>query len=162
MIDEYETMLYAGPTKRHRQLIPASRPGEGRIGDCYRTCIACVLGVGSPDDVPHFVELARATGGDSWEDFRLAREWLREHHEEDLIVLWHLQAIELGVPYLATVQSKFGPWPHVVIGRGGSVEHDPSGLWCGAIEPTDGTVEVLCQPYRPDPEELLRRWVAVS
>ena len=157
---EYETRLYDGPTRRHQQLIPAT--GEGRIGDCYRTCIACLVGADSPDEVPHFVEQRKDTGDDPWEDIRLARTWLRDHHGADLIHLSHRRAVELAVPYLATVQSKSGPWPHVLIGRRGYVEHDPSGLWFGRVVPLDDVndvVEVLCLPYAPDPDELIRRWV---
>lgn len=33
------------------------RPDENQIGDCFRTCIACVLNESAPDDVPHVFEL---------------------------------------------------------------------------------------------------------
>jgi len=38
----------------HKQLL-RHNPAAGQIGDCWRTCIACLLDL-APDQVPHFVE----------------------------------------------------------------------------------------------------------
>lgn len=38
--------------KKHKQLIKHD-PENGMYGDCVRTCIACLLDLDSPEDVPH-------------------------------------------------------------------------------------------------------------
>ncbi len=143
-----------------RQSIPAHRPGEGRVGDCYRTCIASLIGKKNPEDVPHFVEQRMANGDSAWDDFRRARLWLREHEGVDLMYVNLDWAANQGMTYLITVRSKTGPWPHVVIGRGWEIIHDPSG--CGFAYTLDDAdeplVEILCTPYTPDPDEMVRQW----
>lgn len=37
----------------HKQLY-RHKPEQGLIGDCFRTCIACLLNCKSPEDVPHY------------------------------------------------------------------------------------------------------------
>lgn len=56
--------------KRERQLITHS-PQNGRWGDCYRTCIAMVLGM-NPRLVPHFCD-----GGDHTGSIE-SQEWLNQ------------------------------------------------------------------------------------
>ena len=59
-----------------RQLV-AHDPGEGRYGDCQRTCIAVILGLDAAD-VPHFVDdPAATTDSDLWWSKRQDR-WLAE------------------------------------------------------------------------------------
>jgi hypothetical protein len=41
----------------HTQLYYHRPNTEKTIGDCFRTCIACVLNEAAPDDVPHVLEL---------------------------------------------------------------------------------------------------------
>lgn len=59
---------------RHKQL-HRHAPDEGLIGDCWRTCIACILGL-KPTEVPHFF-------ADTWPDKTgergrdLCNEWLK-------------------------------------------------------------------------------------
>lgn len=147
--------------KRLLQSIPAHRPDEGRIGDCYRTAVACLVGWGGKvEDVPHFVEERQTLGGDStWDDLRRARHWCRLL-DRDLSTVTHEQAIDLGLPYIASVPSKAGPWPHCVIGQHGEVIHDPSGGDHGYTLDvlTDDVVEILTLPYDPDPNLMVRIW----
>lgn len=61
---------------RYRQL-HRHAPDEGLIGDCWRTCIACILGL-KPQQVPHFVEQAYHSHGIKTEQHVvLANEWLK-------------------------------------------------------------------------------------
>jgi hypothetical protein len=145
-----------------RQSIPAHRPGEGRVGDCYRTCIASLIGAKSPEDVPHFVEQRMANGDSNWDDLRRARLWLRERHEMDLLCVNLDYAVRHNLPFLITVQSNTGPWPHVVIGRGTGIIHDPSGFGLPYTldDAQDAVVEILVTPYTPDPDEMVRQWAA--
>lgn len=148
---------------RLTQSIPAHKPGEGAIGDCYRTAIACLVGSAKPETVPHFPEatmsIERAPG---WHSFALARRWLRSRGR-DLLEMDIGQAEQMDVPYLATVNSKTGDWGHCVIAHGSEIIHDPSGL--GSYTMADlrhDRAEVLCFPYEPDPEEMLRRWAVLQ
>lgn len=145
------------------QAIPAHAPGTGPVGDCYRTCVAALIGRTHAEDVPHFVQQRMDTGDGRWEDFRLARVWLRENENLDLAYITEKEAIERELPYLLTVQSKKGDWPHVVVAQIGRVLHDTSGGDYSTFERwDDGPVEILCEPYVPDPDELVRIWAEVS
>jgi len=48
--------------KYHDMLI--TDPNE--IGDCFRTCVACVLDIEDPLDVPHFIQDEERDGGEQW------------------------------------------------------------------------------------------------
>lgn len=169
--DATADLLSIEPTEI-RQLVPAHRPGEGRIGDCYRACIASMLGCSSAEDVPHFiewsmdVEAARGSrdpkGG--WEAFRLARIWLRENRDIDLMTVTLEAAQRYGVPYMLSVQSKTGPWSHCVVAIGGEVWWDPSGVggYSLADAKGDAGADVLCTPYAPDPDETVRQWALAT
>lgn len=52
------------------------KPEEGLIGDCFRTCIACLLDLDNADDVPHVVELAGWDNKNSLEARVLLNDWL--------------------------------------------------------------------------------------
>lgn len=131
------------------------RPDEGSIGDCYRTAIACLLGLTDPAEVPHFVA---EDGGLPWEHIRLARAWLRGR-DLDLLFVELEEAKQLGVPHIVTVHSRSGPWKHVVIAQNGRVVHCPMGHdYTLADRVEDTTVEILTRPYLPDPDEMVRRW----
>lgn len=54
--------------QQHTQLL-LHDPANGIMGDCWRTCIACLLEV-PPNEVPHFLET------NHW--WRDTQEWLRE------------------------------------------------------------------------------------
>lgn len=129
------------------------------IGDCYRTAIACLMSARRPDWVPHFgaMNLDESRG---WEHYRLARLWLRDEHGLDLAGIDRDEADELGVPYMAHVRSKRGPWGHVVVGQRGAVIHDPSQHEVGySIDDLmQETVDVLVQPYEPGPDEQVADW----
>lgn len=155
-----EVLLRVEPTELY-QLIRQHRPDDGAIGDCWRTCIACLLGASRPDLVPHFV----ADNGDvtKADDFVSARRWLRRNEGLDLAFIEPADAWRLGVPAIATVSSKTGPWRHSVIVRNREV------VWCpstgrpgdysmGDVEALDEPVEVLCRPYQPDPDTQLADW----
>lgn len=151
------------PTKL-LQAVRAHRPDKGEIGDCFRTAIACLLGLDDPAVLPHFVAQSIVTAGDSWEDLRLARVCLRDHHRADLMAVQLDRAIEWGCAYMLSVHSKTGPWPHCVVARGRRVIHDPSGV--GGYRLGDlydePVVFVVCEPYEPDPDEMVRLWTAES
>ena len=53
------------------------RPEEGLIGDCFRTCIACLLDMPAPDHVPHAYELAGWDNENSTEAHKLLNEYLK-------------------------------------------------------------------------------------
>ncbi len=110
-------------------------PANGFYGDCFRVCIASLLGYENPLDVPHFFE-----GGDKcdpdWQWERV-QEWLKKNHSlTHVSVPWDLDkgisvddVLELlGEKYPDVVYMLLGRSPrenHVVICRGGTVLHDP-------------------------------------
>lgn len=140
-------------------------PGDS-IGDCFRTCIACLLGFDRPDLVPHFtmqsiVAAGHAGGGDLAADVTLARKWLRATKGLGLAPVERDWAAQSGVPYKVTVRSKGGPWNHSVIAQHGEV------IWCpttgtGGYTLDDAIPEtlplVLCAPYQPGPDLALTYW----
>ncbi len=163
-IGDWESNIVELEPTRLVQSVPARLTPDGRIGDCYRTAIACLLGAPYPSCVPHFVEQAiEATGFDvkDWGDRRLARVWLRGIGL-DLMHVRREFARDSGHLYLAAVNSRKGDWSHIVVCRGDEVWWDPSGTDAGYtladLRHPDDAVEVLCEPYDPDPDEMVRRW----
>lgn len=146
-----------------RQTTPGHRPGEGLIGDCYRTAIACLIGATDPTEVPHFVE--ENVTGSGFDDRAAARHWLRRTLGIDMMTVSLEAAKRYGVPYLVSVNSKTGPWHHIVVGLGEDVAHDPSGVdsyTLADVPDDDPTAEVLCMMYEPDPDEMVRQWRAAE
>lgn len=149
-------------------------PDAGLSGDCYRVCLAALLGLNDPLLVPHFAELAADTlDRPGWEMTRLTRLWLREHHDCDLVTTPRADAAGFGIPYMATVHSQRGPWKHGVIALGHEIIHDPSGVGGYTFgqhgiahdDPSapDGDVaEMLSVKYQPGPDELVARWRAAA
>lgn len=145
------------------QAIPAHEPVQNPLGDCYRTCIAALVASERPEDVPHFVQQGTDAGNRPWEHFRLARWWLRSEKGLDLAYITEAEAVRLKVPYILTVKSKGGAWPHALIAQGREVLHDPSGKNYSIFERWDQSpVEIICEPYEPSPDELVRMWEALS
>lgn len=130
-------------------------PEAGTSGDCYRTAIACLLGL-QAEDVPHFVDQAR--DGGHWEHMRLARHWLRERGR-DLAAVKVKEMREAGGAYIGSVESHRGPWRHAVVFLGDELWCDPSGLDDYTVdELADPACEVLCLPYEPGPDEMVEAW----
>ena len=48
---------------REQKQLYYHRPAEKLYGDCWRTCIACLLDV-APDDIPHYYEILWKEGQD--------------------------------------------------------------------------------------------------
>ena len=128
-------------------------------GDCFRTTIACLLGLDDPTVVPHFVA-ANIDDGDhrGWMDIHDAREWLRAEHDLDLFPMVRADADEMGVHYKTTVQSPLGVL-HSVVACGGRV------VWCPAGHPVEGmqvieneSAWVVARPWAPDPDGMVSHW----
>lgn len=148
------------------------------VGDCYRACIATLLAVPIDDviHVQHARNLAEQAAGHElpWSDRRIAREHLRTAHvvhldppfgtvAVDLADISIDEAERLDVPYIVTVTSKRGPWPHAVVAHRGEVVWDPSqhpdGYTLLDDQHEPGTaVEVLALPYDPDPEAMIEHY----
>lgn len=160
------------PFRRHRQRYQGSPYNlssfeEAGVGDCYRTAIACLIGARTLEEVPHIqhrrnVDEYLAGIELPWHDRRIAREYLRTIGL-DLATVYRSAADELGVRYLVSVQSKKGPWLHVVIGHRGEVIFDPSGRDDYTMaDAADELCEVICRPYEPDPAAMIVAWLAAS
>jgi hypothetical protein len=125
----------------HKQLVRHD-PANGRHGDCYRTALACLLGL-RPDEVPHFADEA-ATKGQSFQ--RKAGEWLADRGLA-LVRQWYPGGIadlpgilcrvaceNTGSYYLVTGRSPTGV-NHVVIARNHRIVWDPHPDDVGLVGP---------------------------
>lgn len=121
------------------------RPDQDEIGDCWRTCIACLLDR-RPETVPHFVKL----GG--WDNVAssnlLTRAWLQTEKKLDFIelpitggtglggVLSMLGRFNPGIHYLLGGNSKNG-CGHSVVCLDDQIVWDPSLDDSGIVGPMD-------------------------
>ncbi len=163
------------PFRRHHQRVKATI-GRGMyaatdpevVGDCFRACIASIIGADTIDEVPHFVALQNLheyfAGIElPWHDYELAREWLRAERGTDLAAITRDQLDKLDARYIVTVRSRTGPWNHAVIAHRGAVIFDPSGHGDYTIADTlDDLGLALCAPYEPDPAQQIRLWRTAS
>lgn len=129
---------------------------DGNVkGDCFRTCIACLLDI-HPEKVPLFIgdETAIDPGGDQ---LNQACDWLIENHGLSIArIFWDGAMLDKddvlnlcsetirGHHYLLSGQSSNG-LNHCVICRGNKIVHDPKPD-AGIVGPLDGgywCVEVI-------------------
>lgn len=127
------------------------KPAEGQIGDCYRTCIACVLDL-APENVPH-VYHPDVSGGVFGEPERdpveIMRAFLRERgfclvgfpvsrdvELRDLLGVWAATIVGENVHFLITGTSK-NLTNHVVVARVGEIAWDPSLDDSGLVGPPE-------------------------
>lgn len=82
---------------KNKQLLKHN-PESGEFGDCYRTCIACLLNL-QPQKVPHFAEMFEHHGLETLFD----RMWLRETMKMDMI----------NVPYNCSLEQLYGMQKHL-------------------------------------------------
>lgn len=117
-------------------------PDQGEYGDCYRTAIACLIGM-DRDDVPHIYDGTRK--GNEADKFR--NEFLAskgfgmaqilfpgETTRDD--VLRTMGNLNPGVYHLLSGRSETG-CNHTVVCRDGQIIHDPSLTDAGIIGPCD-------------------------
>lgn len=125
--------------KYHKQTI-LHDPENGLFGDCFRTCIACLLDL-HPLQVPHFC--------DQWvKDKDIMPEvnkWLALRnlimfsaaYESDVdTVLNYLKNVNKGVYFMVSGMSERGA-NHVVIAYEGKIVHDPHPSNAGLLGPCD-------------------------
>jgi hypothetical protein len=142
-------------------LVQSHAPGQGAVGDCYRTCIATILDL-HPSDVPHFI-------GDTWHEDKSATEsavnsWLNERglakayfpfpSDCDLeYVLKFSKNLCPGVPMI--LSAKHGDLHHATVIMDGKLVCDPQGRCdergTGLVPCDDGMywVEVISVGHRP-------------
>ena len=110
-------------------------------GDCYRTCIACILDM-DPGDVPNFVELYDRDFG------RMASQWMRETGHINIVsvldwslgeVLEYNESMHWGIHYIL-IGGTDRDTNHAVVARGGTVVHDPHPAGSGLTGPTDSGI----------------------
>lgn len=146
--------LGARMISRYRQL-HRHAPEEGLIGDCWRTCIACILGL-KPQAVPHFVEQAFDQGRKEGRHIELANAWLKSRD----LMLWAI-ALRADSPKEAL---QFPPnVPYILGGRGSKdtgIDHCVVGF--GAFEtlwdPSPWSTEPL-QPLIDEASGVPYYWV---
>ena len=117
------------------------QPELGTIGDCERTCLACLLDL-TPDQVPHF-------GEKNWEDStafnKQEDEWLQSAGYRRIQLAYDISLESLlksqknlapHVYYILSGQSKTG-CNHSVIGLNDQIVWDPSINDSGIVGPCD-------------------------
>lgn len=167
-VAEYGVQVLVGLEFRpHRQRYNQPCP-PGISGDCWRACIASIIGARHLDDVPHFLQLRRdaeAVDGQEhpWDDVRRAREWLRERNL-DLGFVPIDAAIRSGVHWMATVRSHRVDGLHAVVADGDQVVWDPSGDDTYTFDEvlTEWAAEVIVEPYEPLPAQQIAQWLAAE
>ncbi|MBL4656293.1 MAG: hypothetical protein JKY33_10775 [Bacteroidia bacterium] len=112
-------------------------PEQSQWGDCFRTCLACLLDYPNPLNVPHFFDF-KDRGFSEQEannSFDRASEWLLMNHRmHHVIIPWtfenltqlleHTNNAFPNVTFMLVGQSKISN--HVVICKNGKIIHDPS------------------------------------
>lgn len=108
-------------------------PSEGLIGDCWRTCIANLMGL-KPTEVPHFAEkYFAADGGDASEFFAATRAWLALRGLALVTIAVNAGCLENSLqlsqaPYIIGGRTGLKDVGHVCLGHGHlQILHDPSG-----------------------------------
>lgn len=129
--------------KYHKQLIFPHRPESDEWGDCFRTCVTCLLDL-EPLQVPHFGE-----GGPEGDDFwGPVQDWFKERGlyfvgtayldatQDD--VLSSIGALNPGLHYMLAGTSPRGTG-HVVVCKDDAMVWDPAPPGDGLEGPgTDG------------------------
>ncbi len=124
-------------------------PDNDTYGDCFRTCLACLLDL-ERDDVPHFMVFSNGTPSRKAMDAAIdaADKWLFKNHRlRRLCVLYpaELNTAEVvqaagimnkGARFMLVGKSKNGT-NHVVICKDGKIEHDPSIDQSGIVSGAD-------------------------
>lgn len=122
-------------------------PDNGIFGDCYRTCLACMLNM-DRDHVPHYVTTMNP---DDWAsvvqpkyDAWLAMFGLQELaipvHDADLDQILNFQKTRSAQPTVAMLTGRSASGcNHVVLVSDGEIVHDPSIVDSGIVGPcSDG------------------------
>lgn len=104
---------------------------NGRPGDCWKACVASLLGVEDYDSVPHFVEL------DNWwaETYQYIWKQSRKslnHWRDPKYAPSYLQL------FIGAGPSPRGPFHHaVLVDREGKLVHDPHPSRAGLLQVED-------------------------
>lgn len=130
--------------KFHKQLF-LHDPANGVFGDCYRTVLACLLDLPSPEDVPHYGAIHPEDGYAFEEAFNL---WLKVKHKLRLVNHYLPSSFNLESalkwegninPGVLCIFSGMSPRGvnHSVIAHDGRMLHDPHPSNAGLIGPCD-------------------------
>lgn len=129
-------------------------PSIGKIGDCFRTCLACLLDL-EVTEVPHFLSIHYDPTSpnphlESPEMKTHIKDWLAskgyalvevpyqaEAEERPNRIMEHL-ALKDGEDMCYLLSGRSVNAAHVVIGRGPKILWDPSPTNSGIVAPVDG------------------------
>lgn len=126
-------------------------PDNGKTGDCFRTCIACMLDV-DPSRVPNFMHL-EYKGDTMVAVWRKVNKWLATRHGVQMVEIpfvidpdtdFELQVLGIGrrfkdMKYLFSGLSPRG-YQHCTIYQEGRLLHDPSPLSGGIVGPDEDSL----------------------
>ncbi len=113
-----------------KQTIPNHDPANGVYGNCFPTCIACLLEL-PVDEVPHIYDEGRS----GKQGMRMLRDFLKQRglyyvelfYDNDLDdILRTFGHLAPEAHYLISGKSPRGNHNHTVIARGGQLFWDPS------------------------------------
>lgn len=126
--------------KYHKQTI-LHDPANGKWGDCFRTCLACLLDL-DPHEVPHFMHGGDLDMGEVWAS---VDEWLSERGLQRAVFAFQADVDEVlqtmghmnpTVAYMLMGESPRGT-NHEVVARGGEIVNDPHPEGGGLVGPAD-------------------------
>ncbi len=127
----------------YRKQLNLHKPEEGIIGDCWRTCIACILDL-QPDAVPHFVE-HHWNEPDATKSLKILREYLAPRNLSYVEFPYNCSLEELltsagytlpEVHYILSGTSA-NKCNHSVVAKGNKIVWDPAIDDSGIIGPMD-------------------------
>lgn len=123
-------------------------PEEGLIGDCHRTCYACLLDM-DRDSVPNFGEvgfdITKEEGGNRKEFAEACKSWLASQGYAEFMVGFNcdlsdvqgfMNAVNPGQYYILGGRSRTGV-NHSVIGLNDMIVWDPSLTDAGIVGPCE-------------------------
>jgi len=128
--------------KYNKQLIFPHSPQNELYGDCFRTCIACMLDM-EPADVPHFADKGRV-GDELWGAIETWFRWrdmylLSVPYPGDLEqqgLMNNFGVLNPGCRYMLGGRSPHGT-SHVVVCLGDKMEWDPAPPGDGLVGPCE-------------------------
>lgn len=107
----------------YRKQLSAHIPQAGIVGDCLRTCIACLLDK-EPQDVPHFWQIAWDSGirneYESPEEQKFIRDWLAEQGYVRVDLPYIISSQEELHEVTLGLEKRCGRILYMVSGAGGS------------------------------------------
>lgn len=125
-----------GVVMRKLQQLIVHDPSKGKYGDCFRTCVAMILGKPCPSEVPHFYKRALKTNDQVFQVDREIKNFLNGYGLRRIVInmdgsmsfsqlMEHSKAAFGDLYFLLTLRRYVGGPNHCVVCQNGKVFADP-------------------------------------